>query len=86
MNRDDINYLYRYVRGDQPILQRNDKIIRPEINNMTVENVAKYITDFKLGYIWGEPTLYIKNSNGSALESEDGLGERKEERHSGCFT
>ncbi len=80
VNRDDINYLYRYVRGDQPILQRNDKIIRPEINNMTVENVAKYITDFKLGYIWGEPTLYIKNSNGSALESEDGLGEREKKK------
>ena len=61
-NKEDIEYLFNYVRGSQPILNRSDKIIRPEINNMCVENVAKYITNFKTGYIWGEPILLIKNS------------------------
>ena len=64
-NREEINYLYNYVRGIQPILTREDKIIRPEINNMCVENLAKYITNFKTGYTWGEHILLITNSNGN---------------------
>jgi len=69
-NKEDIEYLFNYVRGSQPILNRSDKIIRPEINNMCVENVAKYITNFKTGYIWGEPILLIKNSNGNSSKAK----------------
>ena len=68
-NAEDINYLYHYYRGNQPILQRKDKLVRPEIDNRTVENWAKYITNFKLGFIFGEPIQLIKNSNGDSLLS-----------------
>jgi hypothetical protein len=47
-NSSDINYLYRYYRGNQPILQRVKKF-RPEINNKIVENHALEIVDFKKG-------------------------------------
>ena len=36
-NRREIDYLYHYVSGDQPILYRQ-KDVRPEINNKIVEN------------------------------------------------
>lgn len=38
-NRMMINYLYRYYKGDQPILYR-EKLVRPEVNNRVVENHA----------------------------------------------
>jgi SPP1 family phage portal protein len=68
-NAEDINYLYHFYRGNQSILQRSDKLVRPEIDNRTVENWAKYVTNFKLGFIFGEPIQLIKNSNGNSLLS-----------------
>lgn len=57
-NASDIGYLYDYYRGNQPILERT-KEVRPEINNMIVENRAKEIVDFWVGYAFGEPIQYI---------------------------
>lgn len=62
-NVQNISYLYNYYLGKQPILERSDKKVRPEINNKTVENWAKYISDFKVGFIWGEPIQLIKAKN-----------------------
>lgn len=62
-NMDEIQYLYDYARGNQPILYRSNKDIRPEINTKTVENWAKTILKFKLGFIFSEPMQLIKNSN-----------------------
>lgn len=62
-NVSNISFLYNYYLGKQPILERADKKVRPEINNKTVENWAKYVTDFKVGYIWGEPIQLIKSKN-----------------------
>lgn len=42
-NRREIDYLYHYVSGDQPILYRT-KDVRPEIKNDVVENHAWEIT------------------------------------------
>lgn len=60
-NRDDIQYLYDYYRGKQPILAR-EKDIRPEINNKLVENRANEIVSFKVGYLVGEPLQYVNRS------------------------
>ena len=57
-NASDIQYLYDYYKGKQPILDRI-KDVRPEINNMIVENRAKEIVDFWVGYTFGEPIQYI---------------------------
>ena len=43
-NRQEIDYLDRYYRGDQPILYR-EKMVRPEVNNKVVENLAQFIVD-----------------------------------------
>ncbi len=58
MNSLEIDYLYWYRRGKQPILGRV-KEIRPEICNMVVENHAEEIVTFKDGYLLGEPLQYV---------------------------
>lgn len=59
-NRSEIEYLYKYYKGDQPILSRV-KEIRPEINNKIVENRALSIVDFRVGYTVGNPVQYISS-------------------------
>lgn len=61
LNREEIEYLYNYYRGKQPILGR-EKEIRPEICNKVVENRANEIVSFKVGYLCGEPIQYIGRS------------------------
>ena len=58
LNRGEINYLWDYYRGKQPILQRK-KTVRPEICNKIVENRANEIVSFKVGYLCGEPIQYV---------------------------
>jgi len=57
-NRSEIEYLWNYYRGKQPILYRT-KDVRPEITNRIVENRANEIVSFKVGYLCGEPIQYI---------------------------
>ena len=42
LNRSEIDYLYRYYKGDQPVRYR-EKTVRPEICNKIVENRANEI-------------------------------------------
>ena len=65
-NRAEIDYLYRYYKGDQPILYRR-KEIRPEINNTVVENRANEIVSFKVGYLMGEPVQYVARGDDKAV-------------------
>ena len=57
-NRNQIEYLWNYYRGKQPILERKKKV-RPEICNKIVENRANEIVSFKVGYLCGEPIQYV---------------------------
>lgn len=57
-NRREIDYLYHYVGGDQPILYRT-KEVRPEIKNNIVENHALEITRFMTAQSFGEPIQYV---------------------------
>ena len=69
-NRNEINYLWRYYRGFQPILNR-EKDVRPEICNKIVENRANEIVSFKSGYLMGEPLQYVSRStNGDDMADE----------------
>ena len=58
LNRSEIEYLWKYFKGEQPILQR-EKTVRPEICNRIVENRANEIVSFKVGYLCGEPIQYV---------------------------
>ena len=57
-NRAEIDYLWKYYKGEQPILRRK-KTVRPEICNRIVENRANEIVSFKTGYLCGEPIQYV---------------------------
>ena len=57
-NRMEIEYLYNYYKGKQPILERK-KEVRPEICNKVVVNYANEIVSFKVGYLASEPIQYV---------------------------
>lgn len=65
-NRGEIEYLWNYYKGRQPVLSRK-KDVRPEIKNMIVENRANEIVSFKSGYLMGEPLQYVSRGNGENL-------------------
>lgn len=65
-NKAEIDYLYRYYKGEQPILQRT-KDVRPEICNIIVENRANEIVSFKVGYLMGEPIQYVSRGDDETL-------------------
>lgn len=54
----EMEFLYWFRRGLQPILERK-KNIRPEINNKVVENHAAEIVAFKNGYFLTQPAFYV---------------------------
>ena len=60
-NRIEMEYLFKYEKGDQPILYR-EKSVRPEINVKMVENHASEITDFIVGYQAGNPINLVSRS------------------------
>ena len=62
VNRNAIDYLYKYNNGVQPILYRK-KEVREEINNKIVVNRANEITSFKVGYLLGEPLQYVSRDS-----------------------
>lgn len=66
LNRSEIDYLWDYYRGKQPILNRV-KDVRPEICNRIVENRANEIVSFKVGYLCGEPIQYVGKSGDEAV-------------------
>lgn len=61
LNRDEMIYLRKYERGDQPIFYR-EKTIRPEINIAACANYAKMITDFSTGYEFGSPIMFVQRA------------------------
>src|SRR3712207_7928940 len=60
MNRGEIQYLYDYYCGKQPIINRV-KDVRPEINNKVVVNRANEIVSFKVGYRSEEHTSELQS-------------------------
>ena len=69
VNKDEIEYLWKYYKGDQPILYRV-KQIRPEVNFHIVENRAQEIVAFKTGYQVGSPIQYVsRNAEDDVSES-----------------
>lgn len=69
LNRSEIDYLWDYYRGKQPILNRV-KDVRPEICNRIVENRANEIVSFKVGYLCGEPIQYVSRSGDENISKQ----------------
>ena len=71
-NRSEIDYLWKYWKGEQPILRRK-KTVRPEICNRIVENRANEIVSFKTGYLCGEPIQYVGRNCDDAVTKAIGV-------------
>lgn len=71
-NAAQIEYLYHYMRGLQPVLGRR-KTVRPEICNRIVENHASEIVRFTSAYFLGSPVAYVRRGNREA--ASDGLAQ-----------
>lgn len=75
LNRSEIDYLYRYYKGEQPIRYRV-KETRPDICNKIVENRANEIVSFKVGYLCGEPIQYVsRNGSEETVKAINALNE-----------
>lgn len=72
-NVEAMTYLLRYEKGVQPL--RRKKVIREDINIEVVDNVANQVTEFKLGYNWGNPITFVQRGNkdiaGNPPDSDD---------------
>lgn len=77
-NSAQIEYLWNYYKGIQPILSRV-KEVRPEINNKVVENHAQEIVAFKIGYQLSEPLQYTARTYDGEDETEGGDNPRLED-------
>lgn len=65
-NKTIIEYLWRYYKGDQPILYRL-KVQNADITNKIVENHAYEIVQFKVGQTYGEPIQLISRKDDDVI-------------------
>lgn len=65
-NKTIIEYLWRYYKGDQPVLYRV-KVQNGDITNKIVENHAYEIVQFKVGQTYGEPIQFISRKDDDTI-------------------
>lgn len=63
LNSSEIDYLWKYRNGEQPILHRIKRGGYDDIVNKIVENRADEIVNFKIGYYVGEPIQYTSKKD-----------------------
>lgn len=67
-NKPAIRYLWRYYKGDQPVLYRT-KISNEDITNKILENHAYEIVQFKVGQTYGEPVQFISRKDDDSINN-----------------
>ena len=60
-NSRQIAFLLNYEKGIQPLKRK--KVIRDDIDIEVVDNIANQVTEFKLGYNWGNPITFVQRGN-----------------------
>lgn len=60
-NLQEIAFLLNYEKGEQPLKRK--KTIREDIDIKVNDNIANQVTEFKLGYNWGNPITYVQRGN-----------------------
>lgn len=68
MNVARYQYLLDYEAGIQP-LQREKKV-RTDIDIECIDNIANEVTEFKLGYLWGNPITFVQRGTNDVQNSE----------------
>ena len=70
-NRQEIDYLWRYYKGDTPIYGKT-KTVREDLNEKVSVNHAYQIVSFNVGYLLGEPIQYVSRSDDPSVM--EGIG------------
>lgn len=60
-NRTQIRYLINFEKGDQPLMR--EKKVRKDIDIKSISNLAHQITEFWLGYFWGNHMAFVQKSD-----------------------
>lgn len=60
-NAGRMKFLLNYEKGHQPI--KRTKKYRADINCQCIDNVANEVTEFKLGFNWGNPITLVQRDN-----------------------
>ena len=60
-NRGEIQFLLDFDKGEQPLVR--EKTVRSDIDIKSIANIANEITEFKLGYFWGNPVALVQKSD-----------------------
>lgn len=60
-NASEMKFLLEYEKGNQPLIR--EKKIRADINIEVCDNLANEITEFKLGYNWGNQITYVQRAD-----------------------
>ena len=66
INRGEIQYLWDYYKGKQPVLYRQREI-RNELTKHVVENRANESVSFKTGFQIGKPIVYVSTVSGDDI-------------------
>jgi len=67
-NVSNMLYLIKFDKGYQPLVRK--KTVRSDINIESVANIANEITEFKLGYVWGNPVANVQKSDSLPIGSD----------------
>lgn len=68
-NVSDCETLIKFEAGSQPL--DRVKTFRPDIDWEIVDNVANTITEFKLGFHWGNPITLVQRGNDKEANAEE---------------
>lgn len=60
-NRTQIRNLINFEKGDQPLVR--EKKVRRDIDIKSISNLAHQITEFWLGYFWGNHMAFVQKSD-----------------------
>lgn len=60
-NRTQIRNLINFEKGDQPLVR--EKKVRTDIDIKSISNLAHQITEFWLGYFWGNHMAFVQKSD-----------------------
>ena len=75
INSNRIQFLLDYDAGIQPIVRKNPKTYRPDIDCECCDNVANEVTEFNLGFKWGNPITLVQNGDNEDSNLTEAIAE-----------
>lgn len=69
INASRCDFLLRYESGEQPLKRK--KTYRADIDIQVSDNIANEITEFKLGFNWGNPITLVQCGNKDSEKSDE---------------